>query len=223
MMVTFSVGEKQAKGYLATPSSGKGPGVMVLHAWWGLNDFMKSLCDQLAGEGFVAFAPDLVEGRIATTIAEAEALVSSVNEEKSVRPIALAAVDWFGQRPEVQGAQFGVIGFSFGAAWAIVLSSEVPDQIGAVVLYYGVYTTDFNQVQASYLGHFAEADDFEPLDSVREMEAEMQSADLDVTFHVYPGTGHWFFESDRPDAYQPEAAKLAWARTLTFLKQQLSD
>src|SRR5258705_10118901 len=69
----------QPDGFLALPPTGKGPGVLVLHAWWGLNDTIRGVCDRLAGEGFVAFAPDLYHGKVADTIAGAEALGSIVD------------------------------------------------------------------------------------------------------------------------------------------------
>lgn len=71
-MVEFQAGNRIAKGYLAIPDRGEGPGVLVLHAWWGLNDFFKNLCDRLAGEGFAAFGPDLYDGKIAVSIEEAK-------------------------------------------------------------------------------------------------------------------------------------------------------
>src|SRR3970282_2145666 len=64
----------QPEGFLAVPPSGRGPGILVLHAWWGLNDTMKAFCTQLAESGFVTFAPDLYHGKVADNIADAEAL-----------------------------------------------------------------------------------------------------------------------------------------------------
>ena len=84
--------QHQPQGFLATPASGKGPGVLVLHAWWGLNDTMKALCERLASEGFITFAPDLYHGKIAVTIPEAEALgrVVDSNPDQAKAEIAEA-------------------------------------------------------------------------------------------------------------------------------------
>ena len=95
-------------GYLAVPATGKGPGVLVLHAWWGLNETMKALCDRLAGEGFVAFAPDLYHGKIATTIKEAEALSGSLDEGKAKTDIA-EAVEFLGERADPKAQGLGVV------------------------------------------------------------------------------------------------------------------
>ena len=111
--------------------------------------------------------------------------------------------------------------FATSAAWANVLSIAYPQNVRAVVLFYGAYAPDFTRATAAYLGHFAEVDEWEPREGVDELRAALEAAGRPVTFHFYPGTGHWFFEPDRPDAYQPEAAQLAWDRTLAFLAEQL--
>ncbi len=99
--ISFDVNGQAAKGYLAIPAHGEGPGVIVLHAWWGLNQVFKNLCDRLAAAGFVAFAPDLNEGRIAQTVPEAEQIMSELSFERK-QAIAAALVDFMRARPEVQ-------------------------------------------------------------------------------------------------------------------------
>jgi carboxymethylenebutenolidase len=199
------------------PEQRDAPGVIVLHAWWGLNQIFKDVCDRLASEGFVAFAPDLYNGKIARTIDEAKALIPK-NEVEQVGPIAAAAPDFLRGRPEVRKDALAVIGFSMGAAWSLVLASERPEEVRKVVLFYGSYGgMDFSKAQAYILGHFASNDEFEPLEGVRAMEADMRTAGLAPTFHIYPDTKHWFFEEDRPE-YDPQAARLAWKRTLDFLR-----
>jgi carboxymethylenebutenolidase len=210
-----------ANGHLALPQQGEGPGVLVLHAWWGLNDFFKALCDQLAGEGFVAFAPDLYDGKIASTIDEAKRLLEQ-RDGNFMHHAATSAVDFLRAHPAVRGKGLGAIGFSMGGGWSLLLSGERPDDIAAVVIFYGSGDADFSQAKAAYLGHYAEVDEWEPLDDVRAMEAGMRGAGREVTFHIYPGVGHWFFESNRPDVYNAEASQLAWERTLAFLKSKLS-
>jgi carboxymethylenebutenolidase len=204
--------------YRAAPEGG-GPGVLVLHAWWGLNDFFKELCDRLAAEGFVALAPDLYGGKIASTIEEAEQLLNERDDEAMFYRAA-AAVASLQADEAVQGESLGSIGFSMGAAWTLYMSTVRP-QIKAGVLFYGNGGGDWNEAQAAYLGHFAEADPYEPTEGVEALEQDLRAAGREVTFYTYAGTGHWFAENDRPDAYQPEAATLAWERTITFLREKL--
>jgi carboxymethylenebutenolidase len=221
-MLTISTERGDASGYLAVPASGSGPGVLVLHAWWGLTPFITGLCDRLAEEGFVALAPDLFQGKTAGTPDEAQALVQEQEaDEDRIQALALASIEALRRQPSVHGDGIGVIGFSFGAAWALLLSPLKPDDIKAVVVFYGAYAPDFSTAKAAYLGHFAENDPFEPLEGVRQTEAALRDAGHEVAFHMYPGAGHWFFESDRPDAYNAEAAQLAWSRTLEFLRAEL--
>src|SRR5919106_3644746 len=123
---TFDVADKPANGYLALPSQPDAPGVIVLHAWWGLNPFFKRLCDRLASEGFVAFAPDLNEGKVAKTIDEAKEIMSSLDEQRK-HDVAIEAVCFLRGRPEVQKDAFALIGFSMGAAWSLMLASEHPE------------------------------------------------------------------------------------------------
>lgn len=211
---------QQPDGYLALPPAGSGPGVLFLHAWWGLNDTVKAICDRLAEAGFVVFAPDLYHGKIADTIPEAEALGSALdaNHLQAKAEIAEAArfLDERSGQPE---RGLAVIAFSLGAYYALHLAAADPERIASVVLFYGAGGGDFSRSRAAYLGHFAEHDEYEPPASVAELEEELRRAGRPVTFHVYPGTGHWFFEPDRPDAYNPEAARLAWERTLAFLRR----
>ena len=210
-----------SQGFLATPATGKGPGLIVLHAWWGLNDTLKALCRRLATEGFLTFAPDLYRGKIAATIEDAKILSGELNETQAKSDIA-DAVSFLTERADLTGPPLGVIGFSLGAYLALGLSVEDPDRVRTVVIFYGTGGGDFKLSKASYLGHFAEHDDFEPATEVRSLEDALRTAGRPVTFHTYAGTGHWFFEQDRSDAYSEAAAKLAWERTVAFLRRELS-
>ena len=213
--ITFDVNGQPATGYLAIPAQSNAPAVIVLHAWWGLNPFFKSLCDRLASEGFVAFAPDLNSGRIAKTIDEAKQIMSESNSDRK-QEVATAAIDFLRSRPQVRQEAVSLIGFSMGAAWALALASELPEDFRKVVLFYGVNDPDFSKIKAEIIGHFSDVDEWEPLDGIQAMESGMRAAGLHPTFHIYPGKSHWFFENDRPE-YDPEAAELAWRRTLEFL------
>jgi carboxymethylenebutenolidase len=209
-------------GYLAAPASGDGPGVLVLHAWWGLNDTIKGFCDRLAGSGFLAFALDLYHGETADTIAGAEALGRALDRNHLQAEAEVAAgAAFLDDRVGDGRAGLAVIGFSLGAYYALHLASADPERIRCVVLFYGTGPADHSSSRASYLGHFAEDDQFESADEVSALEQSLRAAGRSVTFHHYPGTGHWFFEPDRADAYEPAAAGLAWQRTASFLEECL--
>lgn len=214
--ITFDVNGQSTAGYLALPAEPDAPGVIVLHAWWGLNPIFRKLCDRLAAEGFAAFAPDLMNGKIAKTIDEADQFLSEVSSEWK-HAVVTAAPNFLRARSEVRKEAFALIGFSMGASWSLVLASERPEDIRKVVLFYGSDGVDFSKIQASILGHYASTDEFEPLEGIRAMEADMRTAGLQPTFHIYPDTHHWFFEEDRPQ-YDPQAANRAWERTLEFLR-----
>jgi carboxymethylenebutenolidase len=211
----LDVNGQPIKAYLAAPENG-GPGILVLHAWWGLKPFFKDLCDRLAEQGFTALAPDLFQGQIAETIEAAEELMKN-SDNNVVSDTVMAAKDHL---LTLAKGKIGVMGFSFGAAWSLVAAARDPDKITATVLFYGVYEVDFSKVKSKILGHFGDRDEWEPLGGAKEMETAMKAAGLDVTLHIYPGVSHWFVETDRPE-YDPAAANLAWERTMAFLKENI--
>lgn len=208
-------------GYLAVPTSGQGMGVLVLHPWWGLSDAVRATCERLAAQGYLSYAPDLYHGRSAATIEAAQAMVDQLNPEAATVDIA-QAVDRLWERRPAHAPGLGVIGLSLGAFYALRLSAADPERIKAVVLFYGTGDGEFGRAKASYLGHYAETDPYEPVESVNWLEGALQSANRPVTFHRYADVGHWFFERDRPEAYNASAAELAWERTLAFFRQTLT-
>jgi len=211
------------QGFLAIPASGKGPGVLVLHAWWGLNDTIKGVCSRLSEAGFVAFAPDLYHGKVADTIADAEILGNALDSKQVQAEAEVAgAARYLHDRVGELGGGLAVVAFSLGGYYALHLADADPEHIRSVVLFYGTDGTvggDYLNSRAAYLGHFAENDAFESQSNVDTLEATLRGAGRPVTFHRYAGTGHWFFEPDRLEAYSQAAASLAWDRTLAFLKR----
>jgi carboxymethylenebutenolidase len=207
----------QPDGYLAIPATGKGSPVLLLHAWWGLNETIKTLCTRLAEAGFVTFAPDLYHGKVADTIAGAEALGKALDarHEQAMAEVREAA-KFLQQRSGM--SELAVIGFSLGAFYAVKLAATDP-AIRSVVLFYGSGEGDFSDSQAAFLGHFAELDEYEPSEYITGLEQSLRAAGRPVTFYQYPGVGHWFFEADRTQAFNQEAADLAWERTLAFLRR----
>lgn len=218
-MIEFSANGRSGRGYLSVPEKPRGK-VLVLHAWWGLNDFFKGSADRLASQGFLALAPDLYDGPIAKSVEEAKALHSTV-DNKRIEKIVLGASEYLHSIPSVPGRKMGVVGFSMGAALSLELSTLKPESIGAVAVFYGTYPMDFSRAQASYLGHFAPDDEWEPLSEVQALERKLRESGKETSFHFYPGTKHWFVEENRPVEYNREAADLAWKRTLEFLNSKL--
>lgn len=210
----------QPDGFLALPPAGDGSPVLVLHAWWGLNDTIKAICTRLADEGFVAFAPDLYHGKLADTIPGAESLADALfNEPEQALSDVAQAVTFLAGRSGHADPGLAVMGFSLGAFFALDVSVTAPERVRSVVVFYGTRPGDYSASQAAYLGHFAETDEFEPPSNVDALEAALKRAGRPVTFHRYAGTGHWFFEPDRSQSYDEAAATLAWERTVAFLKR----
>jgi carboxymethylenebutenolidase len=214
----------QPDGYLAVPSSGTGDGVLVLHAWWGLNDTIKAFCTRLAQSGFIAFAPDLYHGKIADNRVDAETLGKALDANFLQAKAEIAdAARFLIERVGKVDRGFAVIGFSLGVYYALDLAAADPDHILSVVIFYGTGDGDYSNSRAAYLGHFAENDEFEPQSNVDNLEQYLRRISRPVTFYRYPGTGHWFFEPDRVQAYNHAAASLAWDRTLAFLRRSTTS
>ena len=211
--------KRAGTGYLAVPDSGSGPGILVLHAWWGLTPFFRQVCDRLAAEGFVALAPDLLGGQVSSTAEEAEQRLGSADADQLAH-LTRSALWHLRELPITPDAPVGVLGFSMGASMALWLSARVPEGVAATTVFYGCQDIDFAAARSAYLGHFADDDPWVDQDGLALLEAELHLLQLDTTFHRYPGTRHWFFESDRPE-HDPEAAELAWQRTLAFFRRHL--
>jgi carboxymethylenebutenolidase len=208
--------------YVVAPDSGSGPGVLVLHAWWGLTPFFRDVADRLADAGFVALAPDLFVGETADTPEEAEALLASADVGRIVSLVE-SSIGVLRGLPITPDAPVGVVGFSMGSSLGLRAAARQPDDVAAVVAYYGSTDVDFAPVTAGIQIHLAEDDPYETDDDAVEMEAHMRLVGLDPEVHHYPGTRHWFAEEDREAAFHREAADQAWGRTLTFLHRHLGE
>jgi carboxymethylenebutenolidase len=193
--------------------------MLVLHAWWGLNPFLKGFCDRLAGEGFTVLAPDLYHGAVATTIEEAKKLRGKLKGETVEQEIPLAA----GQLQALcSSPAIGLVGFSLGGYWGLWLAEQAASPVRAAVIFYGARQGDYTASPAAFQFHLAEHDDYVADSGVKKLRKSLAAAGKEAEFHTYAGTGHWFFESDRPDAFQPPAAELAWQRTVEFLGKHLA-
>lgn len=214
---TFQVNDTTAEYYLALPTTNTQRGVLVLHAWWGLTSVFTAFCDRLAEAGFVALAPDLYQGRAANTREQAESIQSTM-DNRATYALVNRAVEELQARPEIQGKSIAVVGFSMGGFWALTLEQGV----AALVTYYGGTGPEYVTGNAPILGHFADQDEFEPLESIQQLEGALKAKGLDVTFHYYPNTQHWFCEENQPGYYDPAATEQAWQRTLSFLNKHLA-
>ena len=225
--VEFPSNGSSASGYLATPTSGKGPGLLVLQEWWGLVPQIKRVCDRLAEEGFVALAPDLYHGEIAehTEMDKAGQLMQSLPPDRAARDMS-GAIDYLLGHEATEGHRVGVIGFCMGGMLTLMISALQGDRVAAAAPFYGAplgdMAPDWSGLTASVQGHFAEKDDFFGPDAIKALEAQLKGMGKDVEFIVYPGTGHAFANEDDPlGTHDTEAAKTAWDRAVVFLKSKL--
>lgn len=204
--------------YVARPAAGMGRGVLVLHAWWGLNPFLRGFCDRLAGAGFTALAPDLYHGAVATTIEEAKRLRGKLKGDTVSQEVTTAA----GQLQVLCGSSgIGLVGVSLGGYWGLWLAEQAASPVRAAVIFYGARQGEYAASPAAFQFHLAEHDDYVAESGVKKLRKSLQAAGRQAEFYTYPGTGHWFFESDRPDAFHTQAAELAWQRTVEFLRQHV--
>ncbi len=199
--------------FIVNPKSANGRAILVLHAWWGLNGFIKDFCKRLGDEGYIVLAPDLYRGNIAHTIEDAARLRDSMMKEKVVSEITRAIQYLHGRCKN----KVNVVGFSLGGGWGLWLASQKFSQINTAIAFYSVYSADYAQSDCAYQFHLAENDLFEPTSEVDKMREAFKKAGKEVDINIYPGTKHWFFESERIDAYDEKAAGQAWKRMLAFI------
>jgi len=222
--VTFPSNGGTAHGYLAVPASGRGPGVVVIQEWWGLTNHIADVTNRLAAEGFVALAPDLYGGSTTHDAAEAGELMAKLPVEQAARDLA-GAVDFLLGHESVTSSKVGAVGFCMGGGFVLVLAAQQGDRIGAAVPFYGVLKEDypdFSGLTAPVLGHFGERDEYADPESVRALAARIEAeSGVRPQFHIYPA-GHAFFNDENHlGTYDPEQARIAWERTLSFLRAHL--
>ncbi|KQX61940.1 dienelactone hydrolase family protein [Angustibacter sp. Root456] len=222
--VTFASNGHQAHGYLAVPSSGSGPGVVLIQEWWGLDDHMVDVADRLAGEGFVVLAPDLMGGRVAHDSDEAGEMMQQLPVEQAARDLG-GAVDYLLAHDAVTSQTVGTVGFCMGGGFVLLLAAQQGEKVSAAVPFYGVgpaVPDTYTGVRAAVQGHYGERDDFYPVDQARQQEQQIrEESGADVEFFYYPA-GHAFHnDKDRLGTYDEESAKLAWSRTVDFLRSRV--
>lgn len=225
-MVEFPSNGSTARGYLAVPEGGSGPGVIVIQEWWGLVPHIMDVCDRFAREGFVALAPDLYHGQTTTEPDEAGKLMMALNLERAARDMS-GAVDFLLSHEAVTSSKLGVIGFCMGGGLALVLACQRPDAIGAVAPFYGVIPwpdaePDWSRLSAPVRGHYAEKDAFFTPEAVRDLERRLTEMGKDVRLTIHPGVDHAFFNDTRPEVYDAETARKAWRETIEFFRSTLT-
>jgi carboxymethylenebutenolidase len=222
-MTRITTTSADTHAYLATGPA-PGPPVLLLHTWWGLNETMRNLADRLAGDGFTVMAPDLFDGAVLTTIEDAEAFTTAIeqggggpgglNPDRIMERVR-ATLDDLLERPEVSGDRAGIVALSFGGWYGSHVAAERSDVAAFVSIYSDVYSGPGG---AAYLGHFAEDDQFVEAPQAAGMEEPLPEGSA---AHIYPGMKHWFMEPDRPE-FDEEAAELVYTRTVQFLRDKLT-
>ena len=221
--VTFASNGDEAYGYLALPASGSGPGVIVIQEWWGLTTHMAHMADRLAGEGYVALAPDLYGG--ATTHDEGEALqmLLELPVDRAARDLR-GAVDYLLSRDEVVGETVGVVGFCMGGSFALQLAVQEGGKIAAAVAFYpiGYMPDDYAGLQAPVLIHIPDGDQINPPTLAEELNEKISAGTgRKPEIDHYPA-GHAFLnEEDLLGTFDAEQARIAWDRTVAFLRAHL--
>jgi carboxymethylenebutenolidase len=221
--VTFASNGGEAHGYLALPSSGTGPGLVVIQEWWGLTDHIASLTDRFADAGFVALAPDLYGGATTHDAEEAGRLMSELPVDRAARDLA-GAVDYLLARDDVTGDQVGAVGFCMGGAFVLSLAEHEGGKVAAAVAFYpvGQMPDDYSGLQAAVLAHFGEDDAFVPIAAAAELVAKIEAGTgRRPVIERYPA-GHAFVNDENLlGTHDPELARQAWDRTLAFLHEHL--
>jgi carboxymethylenebutenolidase len=220
-MVEFPSNGGKTAGYLATPKSGKGPGVLVIQEWWGLVGHIKNVCDRFAAEGFSALAPDLYHGKTADEPDAAGKLFMALNIKQAEKDLRGAAKHLAGHSST---ARLGAVGFCMGGQLALFAGTVNPS-VGAVVDFYGIHPNvkpDYAKLSGPVLGLFAEKDAFVTPQAAKDVDAAIKKAGKQSDVHIYPGVDHAFFNDERADVYNKSAADDAWRRTLAFFRQHLT-
>jgi carboxymethylenebutenolidase len=222
-IIEFPSNGSTGQGYLAAPTTGTGPGVVVIQEWWGLVDHIKDVCERFANEGFVALAPDLYRGQKTTEPDEAAKLMMAMRIDEAAKEMS-GAVDAVRQR--ASGERVGVIGFCMGGGLALVLATRRPDAVGAVAPFYGLVPwpdaqPDYAALTAAVQGHYAGQDEFTSPEVVRQLERQLRDLGKQVEMFLYDDSEHAFFNDTRPEVYDAVASAAAWDRVLAFFRAEL--
>ena len=218
--VTATVGGVTLAGYLSQPE-GKGPfpAVIMLHEWWGLNPQIKEQADTLAREGYVVFAPDLYEGKLATDPKTAGQYMNELDQAKALATMT-AAYRWVREQPITKGRKIGSVGWCMGGGLSLQLGLHEP--IDAVAMYYGLVEKDpavLKKLKGPVLGIFADRDGWITSEMVKGFETALKTTPVRHQIHRYDAD-HAFANPSGPN-YKSEMATDAWSKTVAFFKANL--
>ena len=219
--VQFQSNGSTANGYLASPASGSGPGIVVIQEWWGLNNQIRGVADRFADKGYVALAPDLWRGKVVTEPDEAGKLFMALNVDQAAKDLRGAA-QYLAQQQAVGGRPVGAIGFCMGGQLALYAGSVAPE-IAAVVDCYGVHPNvkpDVSTMKAPVLGIFGGKDEFVPPEAIQALDKQLADAGIEHEFHTYPDKDHAFLNEKNPH-YDEATARDAWGKIDAFLERHL--
>ena len=220
--VSFKANGHTTPGYLATPASGTGPGVIVIQEWWGLVPHIEDVADRFAREGFFALAPDVYHGEKATGPDQAGKLMMALNMDQTEKDLR-GAIHSLQATPGVSTKKVGTVGFCMGGALSLFAASKNPD-VGACVVFYGGHPKaqpDLKALQAPVLGIWAGKDGFVTPEVVKKLDEQLTALGKRHEFHTYPNADHAFFNDTRKEVYDAAASKDAWKRTVDFFRREL--
>jgi carboxymethylenebutenolidase len=217
--VSYKSGDETVQGVLYTPE-GKGPfpGLIVIHEYWGLNDWVKEQASRLSDQGYVALAIDLYRGKVGTTPDEAHELMRGVPEDRAARDLH-AAFEFLKSQKNVKADRIGSIGWCMGGGFALDAALQEPT-LSAAVINYGHLATDPGSIQkinASLLGLFGGQDRGIPPDDVKKFEQTLKHMGKKIDVVIYPDAGHAFENPNNKTGYRADDAADAWKRTVSFL------
>jgi carboxymethylenebutenolidase len=221
--VSYKSGEDTVHGILYTPE-GKGPfpAIIVIHEWWGLNDWVKEQASKLSDQGYVALATDLYRGKVATTPDEAHEIMRGVPEDRAQRDLH-AAYEFLQSQPDVKKNRIGAIGWCMGGGYSLDVALQEPD-LAADVINYGHLATDpaaLKKINAPILGLFGAQDRGITPDDVKKFEGQLKQLGKKIDVTIYPDAGHAFENPNNKDGYRPKDAADAWDKTVKFLAANL--
>lgn len=221
--VHFPAGAETVSGYLAVPASpGRHPALVVIHEWWGLNDWVKEQTRKFAENGYVALAVDLYRGKVATDPGEAHELMRGLPEDRAVRDMK-AAFDDLAARSDVDPSKIGSVGWCMGGGLSLDLALAEP-RLAACVINYGHLVTEpaeIAKIHAPILGNFGALDRGITPEDVHAFEKAVKSAGKSIDVKIYSGAGHAFENPNNKDGYRPQAAADSWKRMIDFFNKTL--